>query len=166
MKSKKGAGIIPIAIKKGVAWIMLGRESRDIEFSDSGKWSDFGGGCEKGESFIQCAAREGYEETMGMFGGPVEITDLINDKLVCKIKGRNYISYAVHVKYNKELPKKFTKIYECVKSGEPNLIVKNNGFFEKDRVRWFKLKKVDDYDIILRDHFKPILSDLCDQLLG
>ena len=167
MKSEAGAGILPITIRKGKAWVMLGRESRDMSFPDSGKWSDFGGGVEKGETVKKCAAREGFEETMGMFGGPVTLMKLINDKLACKLTRENYTSFAIHVKYIKTLPKDFADIYRCAKEEDPKLIEDDNGFFEKDRVQWFKLEKLRkrEYDIILRDHFKSILSDLCGQLL-
>ena len=168
MKSKFGAGILPITIRKSEAWVMLGRESKDMSFPDSGKWSDFGGGAEEGETAKKCAVREGFEETMGMFGGPITLMKLIKNKLACKLKRGNYTSFAIHVKYTKTLPKDFADIYRCAKEEDPKLINEKNGFFEKDRVQWFKLKKLKEhkYDIILRDHFKAILSDLCDQLLG
>lgn len=162
------AGILPIAIKNGEVLIMLGRETRDLkDFYDSGKWSDFGGGIEKGESVEDCACREGFEETMGMFGGPKALKGFLNDKLVAKIKEGDYTSFAINVKCQKKLEKDFMEVYECVKTVHPELIKTDNVFFEKDRVRWFKLKKLKEnkYNIDIRKHFKPILTALYSQLL-
>ena len=168
MEKNDGAGILPIAIHKGEPLIMMGRETKDLgSFRDSGKWSDFGGGKEKGETIEECAIREGFEEMMGMFGGPKKLKELIKEKLVMKIKIGTYTSFIVNVKYKKSLEKDFVEIYECIKANHPELIKTDNVFFEKDQVRWFKLKKLqnDEYKIDIREHFKPVLKQLFAQLL-
>ena len=65
-KSCGGSGIIPYTFKKGRAYIFLGKDSWDET------WSNFGGGYEeqKDKSFDDTAAREGFEETMGVFLKP------------------------------------------------------------------------------------------------
>ena len=166
---KGSAGILPIAIYKGEPLVLMGRETKDLgSFRDSGKWSDFGGSQDGDESIEDCACREGFEETMGMFGGPKQLKDLIKNKLVAKIPTSNYVSYVVNVKCQKKLEKDFSEIYECIKTVHPELIQTDNVFFEKDRVRWFKLKKLknDEYNINIREHFKPVLKRLFDQLLS
>ena len=166
---KKGAGILFIAIHKGEPLVLMGRETKDLgSWSDSGKWSDFGGGRDGDESIEDCACREGFEETMGMFGGPKQLKDLIENKLVAKIPTEHYTSFVVNVKCQKKLENDFTEIYECIKEVHPELIQTDNVFFEKDRVRWFKLKKLqnDEYKINIREHFKPVLEQLFAQLLS
>ena len=167
---KKGGGIIPITIKNGEILVMLGRESEDVRSDGAGKWSDFGGVAEKRETYKECAVREGFEETMGMFGSQDTLSKLIDTKLACELKKNKYKSFAIHVNYKKNLPEDFSMIYNCAMEEEPHLIYENNGFFEKDKVQWFKLERLKDHKdcgaFTIRDHFKPILSDLCDQLLG
>jgi hypothetical protein len=58
-----GSGIIPYTLKNGRAYVFLGQDSWTMT------WSNFGGGYDKGKdkTLEDTAAREGFEETMGVF---------------------------------------------------------------------------------------------------
>lgn len=162
-----GAGILPIANHKGEIYIMLGRETADAKFEDSKKWSDFGGGAEFFESDEECAAREGYEETMGMFGNQEKLLLHIKEYKILEITLKSYTSYVLEVPYDNTLPKRFEKVYKCVKREKRELIEQSNGFFEKDRIKWVALKKFKNekrYRTIrpfYREAIKMLYKELC-----
>ena len=54
-----GSGILPTCIHKNKLYFLFGKENR---FDKTPGWCDFGGGKEKGESFMKNALREGTEE--------------------------------------------------------------------------------------------------------
>ena len=87
------AGILPIAYHNDNIYFLLGRETVDVEHRSKGKWSDFGGGFEKGESVKETAIREGFEETGGLFGNMKDIEFLIDNSLIKKFK--------VNIRYKK-----------------------------------------------------------------
>ena len=158
-----GAGILPIANKDGEIYIMLGRERKQKDFRDSHKWSDFGGGQMKGESVEDCAVREGFEETMGMFGGPCKLRKMM-EECIFKLETEGYTSYVIEVEYDEKKEKYFNEIFKCISKKHKNLIKEKNGFFEKDKVKWVKLKNYKN--LVIREWYEPILERLCKELLG
>jgi len=158
-----GAGILPIADNNGEIYIMLGRERKQTGFRDSTKWSDFGGGQMENESVEECAVREGFEETMGMFGSPCMLRRMISE-CIFRLETGTYTSYVIEVKYDEKKEQDFNDIFKCIKKKHKKLIQEKNGFFEKDLVKWIKLKNYKKYKI--RPHYKPILETLCKELLG
>jgi hypothetical protein len=163
-----GAGILPIADHKGEIYIMLGRETADVKLKDSKKWSDFGGGAEFFESDEECAAREGYEETMGMFGNQGKLLLHIKEYRIMKINLENYTSYVLEVPYDKTLPNRFESVYKCVKRERKSLIKEKNGFFEKDRVKWIALKKFKNEKRYrsIRPFYRAVIKILYKELYG
>ena len=71
-KALAGCSIVPFAIDDqwGVPYFLLGREHRVRGWSGSEKWSDFGGSARKDEAAEACAAREFWEETLGLVRWP------------------------------------------------------------------------------------------------
>ena len=64
-----GAGILPITINpdNNNIYFLLSREQINSD-TDPGLWSDFGGTREKGETKLDTAIREGWEESNGFLG--------------------------------------------------------------------------------------------------
>jgi hypothetical protein len=60
-----GGSILPVTLHNNKIYFLFGKE-RDID--ENPGWSDFGGGTDKGETFIQTAVREGGEELTGFLG--------------------------------------------------------------------------------------------------
>nr|UDO46941.1 NUDIX hydrolase domain-like motif-containing protein [Pandoravirus massiliensis] len=71
------AGVLPWARVPGTGEVvvLLGQERFEPGWRDGGRWSDFGGGTEPDvdRDPIEAAAREAYEETMGMLGSRAEV---------------------------------------------------------------------------------------------
>jgi serine/threonine protein phosphatase PrpC len=69
-----GASILPVTVHNGKVLLLFGKE-RNID-SNPG-WSDFGGGTDKGETFMETAVREGGEEMTGFLGSSSDIRQLL-----------------------------------------------------------------------------------------
>ena len=65
-----GGSILPVTVINGKIYLLFGKE-RDID--ENPGWSDFGGGTDKGESYIQTASREGMEEMTGFLGNEKDV---------------------------------------------------------------------------------------------
>ena len=65
-----GSGVLPTTIHNNTLYFLFGKENK---FADTPGWSDFGGGTEQGESFLETASREASEESTGFLGSKKEI---------------------------------------------------------------------------------------------
>lgn len=69
-----GASVLPVTIYKGKLYFLFGKERPDDE---NPGWSDFGGGTDDKESYIQTAIREGGEELTGFLGSDKDVKHLL-----------------------------------------------------------------------------------------
>ena len=83
------------------------RENMESGHSAAGKWSDFGGAIDKGETKMDAAIREGYEEMNGFLGSIEDMKRLMHEKLVTVISSTNYATFIVEIDYSEELANKF-----------------------------------------------------------
>ena len=71
-----GAGILPATIYNNQLYFLFGKEN---QYEDSAPgYSDFGGGTDPGENYLQTAIREGGEELTGFLGSDADLTHLLN----------------------------------------------------------------------------------------
>ena len=75
-----GAGILPMAINDGKVYFLFSRERNLGDFKEKGLWSDFGGKDENGETPMETAIREGYEESSGLLGTIKDVIFLVKKK--------------------------------------------------------------------------------------
>ena len=136
-----GGGILPMAYKNNKMYFLFSRETIDGT-DDPGKWSDFGGGKEKKETYIQTAIREGWEESAGFLGDIADIKNLVKNHKLARISSNGYVTYVVEIPFDSKLPGKFQKHYKKVKKIHPQLIYQRNGLFEKDKLMWLPLNKL------------------------
>ena len=155
-----GGGILPIAKYNNRWYVLLARETVDIEWRDSGKWSDFGGSREDNESHYDTAIREGYEETGGLFGYKKDIKNMIKTKCIDKISIPHYSTYLIQIEYNTFLPYKFNKNYRYNLKKNPKLIFEKNGLFEKDKLRWIDVNELESFKPNIRFWFRPIIQQI------
>lgn len=128
------AGVLPYAIVRqtvdnpvGILFL-LGLE-RDT-------WSEFAGHREPNEEIFESAARELWEESMGLLGSEAYLRDILVEMTPYLTPGC-YV-YPLRIPYE-PLPKYFDRFYEYfLRTGLP----KPKGFFEKDKIAWFSI-----YDI-------------------
>lgn len=138
------AGILPMAQDARGEWrFLLGREAAD------GLWAPFGGLRERGESLLQTALREGYEETMGLLGSREELARL--PRLVVPFAaGRlagpaaaQTMTVLLLVPWSEQLPLYFERFYRYAAAAQAARRPHGrDGFWEKDQVRWFSLEQV------------------------
>ena len=153
-----GCGILPIAKSNNKIYFLLGKEQIFKGWSGSNKFCDFGGKIENNENVLDCAAREGYEETLGLLGSLSDIRKMVSpdseqfiDVFMTPKKNEHFI-VAIKIYYNKYLPKMYNDVFEyftkCAdKTDDGKFIIKScpNGFFEKSEIKWFsydELKKL------------------------
>lgn len=147
----RGCGIVPVALVGGKeVKFLLGREQEFKGWSGSGKYADFGGKREEGENVLACAAREGYEESMGVLGSEKELREKVLpsskdyiDAFAVENVNEHFV-IVVRSFYNKYLPKLFRDVFEyfirCGKKrdeGKYEIAGCPEGFLEKDEIRWF-----------------------------
>lgn len=172
----RGCGVLPIAkAGKGRVMFLLGREQMFKGWKGSGKYADFGGAIDKGENVLECAAREGYEESMGFLGSKEEIRQKVvpgNEGFIDGFihpESNVHMVVAIKIYYNKYMPSVFKNVFDYVtkcakKIPEGKYVIDScpEGFLEKDEVRWFgydELKgMVEKGDDKLRPYFAQCLE--------
>lgn len=152
------AGILPVAYHNKKVYFLLSRETVDVKFKDSGKWSDFGGKREKGEDLKTTAIREGFEESDGIFGNQKDIEYLINNSLIKKLRVNHYTTHIIQVPYVKDLPQVFRKNYLNVLKTNKKKVLESNGLYEKDMLRWVELKNLRNFIPKMRNWYKAVIK--------
>ena len=152
------AGILPVAFNNGRIYFLYGRETVDVKWKDSGKWSDFGGSIEKGETLKSTAIREGYEETAGILGDEKAIRNLVDKNLIIKLTVNKFTTYIVEIPYDKYLPKKYRKTYLDTKKNNLDLITNKNGLWEKDKMKWVEYKELLRFRNVCRPWYKYVVT--------
>lgn len=123
-----GAGILPVATDiNGNIHFLLGKERYIHHWKGSMRWSGFEGGRKPHESIEETAAREFFEESMGVvplgkygeYQSQEEVCDMLRqNKFVCKLilcirtdpdlplqkNERLHVTYLVETKFSKEYP--------------------------------------------------------------
>ena len=156
-----GAGVLPVAFHKGTMYFLFSRESLHRPDRDKGKWSDFGGSKENKETPFQTAIREGSEESAGLLGSPASVRRLIKECGLGHIAIKHYTTYLVSVQYDKTLPAYFSKQHEYVWKNNPDLILKHNGLYEKDRLAWVPLKSLKNFSKKrMRRWYRPLVDKI------
>ena len=152
------AGILTVAYHNKKVYFLLSRETVDVKFKDSGKWSDFGGKREKGEDLKTTAIREGFEESDGIFGNQKDIEYLINNSLIKKLRVNHYTTHIIQVPYVKDLPQVFRKNYLNVLKTNKKKVLESNGLYEKDMLRWVELKNLRNFIPKMRNWYKAVIK--------
>ena len=155
-----GASILPIAVHNNKIYLLFGKEKD----SDENKgWSDFGGGTEKGESFLNTAIREGAEELTGFLGNPKTIEKLLKKYGYYNIdyKSDGFTTYRVHIfpiEYDEKLPFYFNNNAQFVNNRlDENIMIKSR-IFEKQEIKWFCLNDLYKYKKEFRLFYQNIID--------
>jgi hypothetical protein len=151
-----GAGILPIAFHNGQVYFLLSRECIGSS-GDGGKYSDFGGSTEHGESYFQTAVREAHEESDGVLGSPSKIRSLIQHRLLDTITINRYRTYVTEMPYSQTLPSTFRKRFLIIKKQHPEKIA-TDGFYEKDKLKWVDQRNLHKFLPHVRPWFKPFIK--------
>lgn len=142
---------MPYARHQGQLWLLLGQEMREEGWSGSEKWAPFGGGVDPGETLEEAAAREGYEESMGLLGSKASLLR----------RGQPWshhggLTLLLPFSYDRRLPRYFRQFFtyakRCLRQTCPE------GWYEKTRIAWVRLDRVHTLD--LRSEFRRTLRSL------
>ena len=159
-----GASILPITIINNKIYFLFGKE-RDIDANPG--WSDFGGGTEKGESFIDTATREGSEELTGFLGDEKEIKQLLlkNGTYNIDYNSQHHTTYRVHI-FPLQYDPMFTTYYNNNQQFlqhklDPKIIL-NTKIFEKTQIKWFCFEEIQKKRKQFRSFYQNIIKLILD----
>lgn len=159
-----GAGILPTTIYNNKLFFLFGKENK---FADTPGWSDFGGGTEKGESFLMTASREGGEEMTGFLGSSKEIKGLLTKKGTYNIDinngGKIYRMHLLPMKYCEKLPYYYNNNQKFLQNNLDENIVKNTKIFEKAEIKWIPVDALSKNKTTFRNYFQNVITILLEQ---
>jgi 8-oxo-dGTP pyrophosphatase MutT (NUDIX family) len=160
-----GAGILPTTIHNGKIYFLFGKENK---YEDSAPgFSDFGGGTDNGESYLETAVREAGEEFTGFLGSDSDVRKLLkkHGTYIIDHKTDGHKTYRMHIfpfEYNHWLPYYYNNNQRFLqKRLDPN-VIKNSKIFEKAEIRWIcvdELKK-------MRPEFRSYFQNIVDMMLN
>lgn len=127
--------ILPVTIHNGKIYFLFGKEN-PLEDSAKG-WSDFGGGCENGESPFETAMREGGEELTGFLGDGQTIRKLLKSRGFYKIVHNDYHVHLFFLPYDENLPKYYNQNHEFLWKRMDKMMLSESKLFEKIQIDWF-----------------------------
>ena len=160
-----GAGVLPTTIHNNKLYFLFGKENK---FADTPGWSDFGGGTEKMETFLNTAIREAGEELTGFLGTPQEIKKLLTKYGTYNIDYKNGTrgTYRMHIfpiRYTEELPLYYNNNQKFLQSHLDDNIIKKTKIFEKAEIQWIPVDKLAERKKEFRSYFQSIVALLIEQ---
>jgi hypothetical protein len=154
-----GGSILPVAMHNNKIYFLFGKE-RDID--ENPGWSDFGGGTDKGETFIQTAIREGGEELTGFLGNDNDVRKMLNKYGTYNIdyKSEKYATYRCHIfpmEYDHLLPYYYNNNQNFLQKRLDPKIIRNTKIFEKTQIKWFSFDDIEKHHNEFRSFYKNIV---------
>ena len=155
-----GGSILPVTIINGKVFLLFGKE-RDID--ENPGWSDFGGGTDKGESFIQTASREGQEEMTGFLGSDKDIKKLLNKYGTFNVdfESNGHSTYRAHIfpmEYDPSLPFYYNNNQRFLQKKLDPAIIRDTKIFEKTQIKWFPLDSLKKHRSEFRNFYRNIID--------
>ena len=155
-----GASILPITVYKNKVYLLFGKE-RDID--ENPGWSDFGGGTDKKESFMETAIREGGEEMTGFLGNDNDIRKLLKKygTYTVDYNSKGYTTYRVHIfplEYDPSLPFYYNNNQAFLQKRLDPDIIKNTKIFEKVEIKWFSIDELKNQKSIFRSFYQNVID--------
>ena len=154
-----GGSILPVTLHNNKIYFLFGKE-RDID--ENPGWSDFGGGTDKGETFIQTAAREGAEELTGFLGFKSNIINMLNKYGTYNIdyNSEGHTTYRCHIcpmTYDNLLPYYYNNNQKFLQKKLDKKIIRDTKIFEKTQIKWFSFEDIQKNHNKFRSFYKNII---------
>ena len=154
-----GGSILPVTLHNGKIYFLFGKE-RDID--ENPGWSDFGGGTDKGETFLQTAIREGGEELTGFLGNDSDIRKMLNKYGTYNIdyKSEGYTTYRCHIfpmDYDPLLPHYYNNNQSFLQKRLNPKIIRDTKIFEKTQIKWFSFDDIKKHHNNFRSFYKNVV---------
>jgi len=160
-----GAGILPTTIHNGKLYFLFGKEGK---YEDSAPgFSDFGGGTDNSESFLETAVREAGEEFTGFLGNDADVRKMLARCGTYNIdyKTDGHKTYRMHIfpfEYNHWLPYYYNNNQRFLQKRLPPKVFKTTKIFEKAEIRWVP---VDDLKR-MRSQFRSYFQNIVDMMIA
>lgn len=154
-----GGSILPVTIHNNKIYFLFGKE-RVIDENQG--WSDFGGGTDKGETFLQTAIREGGEELTGFLGSDNNLKQLLTKYGTYNIdyNSEGHLTYRCHIfpmVYDDKLPYYYNNNQKFLQKNLDPKIIKNTKIFEKTQIKWFSFDDIKKHHNEFRSFYKNIV---------
>lgn len=151
--------LLPVALHKGKLYFLFGKEN-PLEDSSKG-WSDFGGGCEKGETPFQTALREGSEEFTGFLGDKSALDSKISSTNgFFEIVHNDYHVHIFLMEYDMQLPIYFNNNHHFLWNRMNKKLLNGTKLFEKIEIDWFSERDL----TTRRGEFRHFYREIVDKI--
>jgi hypothetical protein len=158
-----GAGILPTTIHNNKLYFLFGKENK---YEDSAPgFSDFGGGSDNGETYLETAIREGGEELTGFLGSDADLKKMLERHGTYNIdnkSSKNQI-YRVHLfpmEYDEKLPFYYNNNQRFLQKRLYPEVIKKTKIFEKEEIRWICIDELRSMKSQFRFFFPPIIEKI------
>jgi hypothetical protein len=160
-----GASILPTTIRNNKLYFLFGKE-RDID--ETPGWSDFGGGTDNNESYLDTAVREGGEELTGFLGTNKDLRNLLTKYGTYNIdyKSPGHDIYRVHIfhmEFDEQLPYYYNNNQKFLQKRLDKKIIRDTKIFEKTEIRWVCFSELLNMRSKFRSFYKNIIDIIIDQ---
>lgn len=156
-----GAGILPTTIHNGKLYFLFGKEGK---YEDSAPgFSDFGGGTDKNETYLETAIREAGEEFTGFLGNDTDVRKMLNKYGTYNIdyNSDGHKTYRMHIfpfQYNEWLPYYYNNNQRFLQKRLDPKVLKNSKIFEKAEIKWVPVTNLKKMRPQFRSYFKNIVD--------
>jgi hypothetical protein len=158
-----GAGILPTTIHNNKLFFLFGKEN---QYEDSAPgFSDFGGGTDDQESYLETAIREAGEELTGFLGSDNDVKQMLKKHGTYNIdyKTGGHKNYRMHIfpmVYDEALVHYYNNNAKFLQKRLEPSVIKSTKIFEKAEIRWIC---VDDI-IQMRPQFRSYFQNIVDMI--
>jgi 8-oxo-dGTP pyrophosphatase MutT (NUDIX family) len=159
-----GAGILPTTIHNGKLFFLFGKENR---FEDSAPgFSDFGGGTDDNETYLQTAVREAGEELTGFLGSDKDVKQMLKKHGTYNIdyKTGGHHNYRMHIfpfEYDESLVHYYNNNAQFLQKRLDPEVIKKTKIFEKAEIRWICVDEI----IKMRPQFRSYFQNIVDMIV-
>ena len=150
-----GAGILPTTIHNGTLYFLFGKENK---FADTPGWSDFGGGTDTNETYLQTAIREGGEELTGFLGSDADLSKLLKKGTFNIDNGDTYRMHIFYMKYDPQLPHYYNNNQQFLQKRLDPKIIRDTKIFEKTQIQWFSFNDIRKHYNEFRSFYKNVID--------
>jgi hypothetical protein len=152
-----GAGILPTTIHNGTLYFLFGKENK---FADTPGWSDFGGGTDTNETYLQTAIREGGEELTGFLGSDADLSKLLKKGTFNIDNGDTYRMHIFYMKYDPQLPHYYNNNQQFLQKKLDPKVIEKSKIFEKEEIQWISVNEM----MKMRSKFRSYFQEIVDKI--
>jgi 8-oxo-dGTP pyrophosphatase MutT (NUDIX family) len=156
-----GAGILPTTIHKNKLYFLFGKENKYEDTAPG--FSDFGGGTDNNETYMETAIREGSEELTGFLGSSDDLKKKLQKHGTYNIDNKTPSGsvYRIHIfpmVYDEVLPFYYNNNQRFLQKRLDPEVIKKTKIFEKEEIRWMSIDEIKKMKSRFRFFFQPTID--------